>query len=83
MTRHRSTFGTLEDRVIDDPPATSTPAEPRPVLVLIDGSRPGLLARWHRAPDGDWEGLVAVVGGPDDFVALWVPASRLTQALGS
>ncbi|WP_143052764.1 hypothetical protein [Propionibacterium cyclohexanicum] len=45
-------------------------------VVLVDGATPGLIARWRRTTDG-WEGLVATVGGADDFTARWLPAARI------
>ncbi|WP_219967359.1 hypothetical protein, partial [Propionibacterium freudenreichii] len=52
---------------------------PTVVVVLIDGAKPGLIARWRHTPQG-WEGLVAQAGGVDDFYAEWLPATRLRPA---
>lgn len=49
--------------------------------VLVDGAVPGLIARWRRTDSG-WEGLVATVGGADDFMARWLPAARISPQRG-
>lgn len=72
-SRARSDFGSLGSRTA----ATKTEGGQRPTLVLIDQKQPGLLARWRRGSDGVWQGLVVMVEGPDDFLAQWLPASRL------
>lgn len=50
---------------------------PAVTTVLVDGTTPGLISRWRRTTGG-WEGLVATVGGADDFTAQWLPAARIT-----
>lgn len=49
---------------------------PSVLLVLVDDTEPGLIARWRHTETG-WEGLVATIGGPDDFIARWLPATRI------
>ena len=77
-SRSRSDFGSLGSRLGGDEVVVGS----RAVHVVIDGHQLGLLARWRRDLDGSWLGLVAVVDGPDDFVASWVPAERLRPVEG-
>lgn len=87
--RTHSDFGTLADRTSGAPDPTASTAVPgagpeRQVpppssrWVVIDGAEHGLIAKWRKDSTGQWEGLVARVGGIDDLYAEWIPAHRLT-----
>ena len=78
MNRHFRTGPMLGERV-----ATTRARDgalnsraPSVSLVLVDNTEPGLIARWRHTDTG-WEGLVATVGGPDDFIARWLSATRI------
>ena len=81
-SRIRSDFGTFGERLAAMNPDTTTDTAaantPSQHWVLIDGHEQALIATWRPAGDGTWEGLVARVGGIDDFWAEWIPAARLT-----
>lgn len=82
-SRIRSDYGTLGERLArmnaqHAPDTTPDPRTPRQTWVLIDGHEQALIGKWRPAGDGTWEGLVARVGGIDDFWAEWIPAARLT-----
>lgn len=83
-SRIRSDFGTLGERLAamnpDPTRDPATPNTPSQNWVLLDGHEQALIAKWRNAGDGTWEGLVARVGGVDDFWAEWIPAARLTPA---
>lgn len=78
MDRHSPTGPTLGERVAATRARETSQRgrTPSVSLVLVDGTEPGLIARWRHTDTG-WEGLVATVGGPDDFIARWLSATRI------